>query len=122
MRVSHAARAASAVFDDRNLVSCGGLVPVLGLAERRGLGELVAEKVSLAVRVVRTQLKVPALVAGMVAGADSIEDMDLLRHGVLVGEGRAQRPCPTSPRSCHPTPRRLASSASSSTSPIGPRA
>ena len=30
-------------------------------------------------------LKVPALVAGMVAGADSIDDMDLLRHG---GMGR----------------------------------
>ena len=26
-------------------------------------------------------LKIPALVAGMVAGADSIDDMDLLRHG-----------------------------------------
>jgi hypothetical protein len=31
------------------------------------------------------QLKVPGLVAGMVAGADSIDDMDLLRHG---GMGR----------------------------------
>ena len=31
-------------------------------------------------------VKVPALVAGMVAGADSISDMDLLRHG---GMGRA---------------------------------
>ena len=30
-------------------------------------------------------MKVTALVAGMVAGADSIEDMDLLRHG---GMGR----------------------------------
>ncbi len=30
-------------------------------------------------------MKVPALVAGMVAGADSIDDMDLLRHG---GMGR----------------------------------
>ena len=30
-------------------------------------------------------LKVPALIAGMVAGADSIDDMDLLRHG---GTGR----------------------------------
>ncbi len=30
-------------------------------------------------------LKVPALIAGMVAGADSIDDMDLLRHG---GMGR----------------------------------
>jgi len=30
---------------------------------------------------VNAHLKVPAMVAGMVAGADSIEDMDLLRHG-----------------------------------------
>ena len=30
-------------------------------------------------------LKVPGLVAGMVAGADSIADMDLMRHG---GSGR----------------------------------
>src|SRR5690606_40737223 len=32
------------------------------------------------------EVKVAALVAGMVAGADSISDMDLLRHG---GMGRA---------------------------------
>jgi predicted aminopeptidase len=30
---------------------------------------------------VNAQLKVPALVAGMVAGAEAIDDMDLLRHG-----------------------------------------
>jgi len=30
---------------------------------------------------VNAHVKVPALVAGMVAGADSIDDMDLLRHG-----------------------------------------
>jgi len=29
------------------------------------------------------RLKVPALVAGMVAGADSIQDMALLRHGAM---------------------------------------
>ncbi len=28
-------------------------------------------------------VKVPALIAGMVAGADCIEDMDLLRHGAM---------------------------------------
>ena len=28
-------------------------------------------------------LKVPCLVAGMIAGADSIDDMDLLRHGAM---------------------------------------
>jgi hypothetical protein len=69
----------SASFDDPNLVSCAGLVPVMALAASCGLCGLVAEKLS--VPSPNAQLKVPALVAGMVAGADSIDDMDLLRHG-----------------------------------------
>jgi hypothetical protein len=32
---------------------------------------------------VNARLKVPALVAGMAAGADSIDDMDVLRHGAM---------------------------------------
>ena len=82
MRVSHAASEVSARFDDPNLVSCAGLAPALSLARRCGLHELVAEH--LRVRAeggANPHLKVPALVAGMVAGADCIEDMDLLRHG-----------------------------------------
>jgi hypothetical protein len=83
MRVSHAA---SAVFDDPNLVSCAGLAPVLALAERCGLHRLVAESVTLSgPAAANASVKVPALVAGMIAGADSIDDMDLLRHG---GMGR----------------------------------
>jgi hypothetical protein len=39
MRVSHGVTAA---FDDPNLVSCAGLAPVLQLAERAGLQDLVA--------------------------------------------------------------------------------
>jgi DDE family transposase len=79
MRVSHGV---TAVFDDPNLVSCAGLVPVLRLAEQAGLHRLVVDHV----RVGKpgggnAHLKVPTLVAGMVAGADSIEDMTLLRHG-----------------------------------------
>jgi len=71
-------------FDDPNLVSCAGLVPVLGLAERAGLDELVEAKVQLNTPGgVNAAVKVPALVAGMVAGADSIDDMDLLRHGAM---------------------------------------
>jgi hypothetical protein len=71
-----------AVFDDPNLVSCAGLAPVLQLAERAGLHELVGRHLHLTRRGGgNAQLKVPALVAGMVAGADSIDDMDLLRHG-----------------------------------------
>ncbi len=74
----------SAAFDDPNLVSCGGLLPVLELAERAGLQDLVAEHVSLTRRGgANPQLKIPTLVAGMVAGADSIQDMSLLRHGAM---------------------------------------
>ncbi|MFC3767036.1 IS1380 family transposase [Tenggerimyces flavus] len=79
MRVSHSV---SAVFDDPNLVSCAGLVPVLSLARRCGLAQLAGARVSIdAPGGANPQLKVPALVAGMVAGADSIDDLDLLRHG-----------------------------------------
>jgi hypothetical protein len=83
MRVCHGFAAA---FDDPNLVSCAGLAPVLRLAEGAGLHRLTGEHV----RIDKpggglADVKVPALVAGMVAGADSIEDMDLLRHG---GMGR----------------------------------
>ena len=79
MRVCHEV---TAVFDDANLVSCAGLAPVLQLAERAGLPRLVGQHVHLAKPGgVNAHLKVPGLVAGMIAGADSIDDMDLLRHG-----------------------------------------
>ena len=58
---------------------------MLALAERAGLHRLVAEHVKLPTSGgVNAQLKIPGLVAGMVAGADSIDDMDLLRHGGMV--------------------------------------
>src|SRR5680860_1748003 len=86
MRVSHSFPAISATFDDPNLVSCGGLVPTMALAQRAGLAELVSSTLTLkATGGVNAHLKVPALVAGMIAGADSIDDMDVLRHG---GMGR----------------------------------
>jgi hypothetical protein len=72
----------NAVFDDPNLVSCAGLGPVLQLAERAGLHQLIGRHLLLdRPGGGNPQLKVPALVVGMVAGADSIDDMDLLRHG-----------------------------------------
>ncbi len=83
MRVSHDV---SHSFDDPNLVSCGGLVPAVGLAQRCGLHDLAADRLTLRGEgSANAPLKVGALVAGMVAGADSIDDMDLLRHG---GMGR----------------------------------
>ncbi|RFU18759.1 IS1380 family transposase [Geodermatophilus marinus] len=82
MRLSHGSSASSASFDDPNLVSVGGLAPVAALAQSCRLADLVADKLTLkATGGVNAQVKVPALVAGMVAGADSIADMDLLRHG-----------------------------------------
>ena len=66
MRVCHDVTAA---FDDPNLVSCAGLAPVLQLAERAGLQRLVAVHVELGKSGgVNAHLKIPALVAGMVAG------------------------------------------------------
>jgi hypothetical protein len=46
------------------------------------LHELVAEHLTVPGSAgANAAIKVPALVAGMVSGADSISDMDLLRHG-----------------------------------------
>ena len=73
-------------FDDPNLVSCAGLAAVLGLAARCGLTTLLADRVKISAKGgVNPAAKIGSLIAGMVAGADSIEDMDLLRHG---GMGR----------------------------------
>jgi hypothetical protein len=84
VRLSHSLTRTSAVFDDPNLVSHGGLVPVMALAERAGLPELLAEHVRPGGECgVNAHLKVGCLVAGMTAGADSIDDMGLLRHGAM---------------------------------------
>jgi hypothetical protein len=74
------------VFDGENLVSLAGLVPVMGLAEQTGLVEMLAEKVSIAGPRVKSGSANPApklatLIAGMCAGADSIDDVDVLRSG-----------------------------------------
>jgi hypothetical protein len=81
VRVSHAH---TAVFDDPNLVSCAGLAPVLQLAERAGLQDLVGAHIRIGKPGGgNARVKVPALIAGMIAGADSIDDMALLRHGAM---------------------------------------
>ncbi len=81
MRVSHGF---TAVFDDPNLVSCAGLAPVLQMAEQAGFQDLVADRVQIRMSGgANPELKIPALVAGMIAGADSIDDMALLRHGAM---------------------------------------
>jgi len=71
-------------FDEPNLVSRAGLVPVMALAQRAGLAALVDEHVRIGRPCgVNPQVKVPAIVAGMIGGADSIDDLGLLRHGAM---------------------------------------
>src|SRR5215469_6394535 len=84
MRLLHDPLRISATFDDPDLVSRAGLVPVMALAERAGLEALVRRHVTITAKTgVYPEIKAGCLVAGMAAGADSIEDMDLLRHGAM---------------------------------------
>ena len=79
MKPSHRVRA---VFDDPNLVSTAGLVPVLRLGERAGLYEHLE---GLTVPSANAGVKTVNVIAGMLTGADSIDDLDVLRHGGMRG-------------------------------------
>ena len=86
MQLCHEFPVRSAVFDEPTLVSRAGLVPAMALAERARLVELADRHLTVPGGPGHAAgLKVSALVAGMVAGADSITDMAVLRHG---GMGR----------------------------------
>ncbi len=63
-------------------MSSAGLVPALRLAESAGFYEFLD---GLSVPSPNAGAKTAAVVGGMLAGADSIDDLDLLRHG---GMGR----------------------------------
>lgn len=82
MQLFHRSASVSATFDETNLVSAVGLIPAMAMAVKTGLGDLADEHLHLPGYFgANAGLKVTALVAGMVAGADSIDDMALLRHG-----------------------------------------
>jgi len=62
-------RATRVAFDDPNLVSSAGQVPVLALAEAAGLRDLADARLSVpSDKGANPGLKVASLVAGMVAG------------------------------------------------------
>ena len=67
------------VFDDPNLVCAAGLAPVLLLAESAGFYDLLDDRLSVGSP--NATLKATGVVAGMLSGADSIDDLDGLRHG-----------------------------------------
>lgn len=86
MKLSHAWSKATPLFDDEHLVSSAGLLPVMALAEQAGLCELVAERVRLgssrvASAGVNPAGKVTSIIAGMAAGADCIDDLQVTRSG-----------------------------------------
>jgi hypothetical protein len=71
----------SAVFGRPVSRVVAGLAPVVTLAQRHGLSELVVDRLEVTAEGgANAQLKRPARIAGMVAESDLIEDMDLLRH------------------------------------------
>ncbi|MEO3858983.1 IS1380 family transposase [Acrocarpospora sp. B8E8] len=78
----HAAVNTHAVFDDEHMVAYAGLASAMRLAERCGLNGMVAEHVQVADPLgVNAPRKVCSIVGGMLTGADSIDDLDALRHG-----------------------------------------
>jgi hypothetical protein len=78
---------------------------MMALAQRAGLGDRAAEHVRIARPCgVNAPVKIACLAAGMAAGADSIEDMDLLRHGAMPGLCGASALRRRSGRSCVPLP------------------
>lgn len=67
-------------------MSLAGLAPVMALAERAGLSELIGERVRLTESKVKSAGVNPAgkltsIIAGMAAGADCIDGLDVIRAG-----------------------------------------
>jgi hypothetical protein len=82
VRLFHAAAKTRASFDDEHVIAYAGLASAMRLAERCGLGGMVAEHVAIGDRLgVNAPQKVSSIVGGMLTGAASIGDLDALRHG-----------------------------------------
>ena len=69
------------MFDDPNLVGSAGLLPVLRLAEAAGLERLLTAQLTVACP--NAAAKAWCVLAGMLTGADCIDDLDVLRHGAM---------------------------------------
>ncbi|BBY98067.1 transposase [Mycolicibacterium fallax] len=67
-------------------MSCAGLVPVMTLAQQSRLSVLLEQKVRFTCERIKSGAanpspKLTTLIAGMCAGADSIDDLDIVRSG-----------------------------------------
>ena len=83
MQLSHTVGRMSASFDEPNLIGSAGLVPALGLAGRIGFVELADGLLTVPGAKGCAGAKLTCVLAGMLAGADSIDDLDVLRHGAM---------------------------------------
>ena len=82
---NHTPASVSHSFDDANLTATTGLVPIMSLAQMAGLPDLAEDRLTVtttgADKGANPAARLATLVAGMAAGADSIDDMNILRHG-----------------------------------------
>jgi hypothetical protein len=83
MQLFHIPKVA-AVFDEPNLMGSAGLVPAMLPARRAGLSALVTATLTVPGGAgADPAAKVASIVAGMLTGADSIDDLDVLREGAV---------------------------------------
>jgi hypothetical protein len=84
MKSSQIVSVRSTSFDETNLIGHAGVIPVMRLAADAGLAGLAQDRLTVPTdKGSHAGAKVMALVAGMVMGADSIDDMNLLRAGAM---------------------------------------
>ena len=84
MQVSHTPPQLDIAFDDRNLVAHTGLAVISELAARLELRKLIREHLQLGGGVpgaANADLKAMTLISALLAGAECIDDVDLLRSG-----------------------------------------
>src|SRR5680860_432728 len=95
MRSSHTLAGIETTFDEDNLVADAGLLAPGALAQKLGVAELIDERLELpddAVGRANGGTKAMTLIGAMLAGGDSIADVDVLRAGAggeLFNQSRA---------------------------------
>ena len=95
MRSSHKLTSIETTFDEGNLVANAGLLAPGALAQKLGVAELIDEHLKLpadAVGRANGGTKAMTVIGAMLAGGDSIDDVDVLRAGAggeLFDQGRA---------------------------------
>jgi hypothetical protein len=81
MRASHDLARVDVRFDEPNLVPSAGLLPAAALAQRLGVERLVDDRLTLAAHGHHSGAKALTVLGSMLAGGDSIRDVDVLRTG-----------------------------------------